>query len=152
MHVHCFCTNNGLVSLMHNKSQPQTSWECVYGDKIDKSDTETHHRNPMNHSLAYYQLRHYFLLLYVEQLTAFSYALALSESLKVLLLSHVRLFVTPWTVAHQAPLSMGFSRQEYWNGLSFIFSKGSSWPRDWTWVSCTAGRFFIVWATKNPMN
>ena len=29
----------------------------------------------------------------------------------------VRLFVTPWTVAHQAPLSMGFSRQEYWGGL-----------------------------------
>ena len=29
----------------------------------------------------------------------------------------VRLFVTPWTVAHQAPLSMGFSRQEYWSGL-----------------------------------
>ena len=28
------------------------------------------------------------------------------------------LFVTPWTVAHQAPLSMGFSRQEYWSGLS----------------------------------
>ena len=27
--------------------------------------------------------------------------------------------VTPWTVAHQAPLSMGFSRQEYWSGLSF---------------------------------
>ena len=34
-------------------------------------------------------------------------------------LSHVRLFVTPWTVAPQAPLSMGFSRQEYWSGLSF---------------------------------
>ena len=32
-------------------------------------------------------------------------------------LSHVRLFATPWTVAHQAPLSMGFSRQEYWSGL-----------------------------------
>ena len=31
--------------------------------------------------------------------------------------SHVRVFVTPWTVAHQAPLSMGFSRQEYWRGL-----------------------------------
>ena len=29
--------------------------------------------------------------------------------------SHVRLFATPWTVAHQAPLSMGFSRQEYWS-------------------------------------
>ena len=31
--------------------------------------------------------------------------------------SCVGLFVTPWTVAHQAPLSMGFSRQEYWSGL-----------------------------------
>ena len=31
--------------------------------------------------------------------------------------SHVQLFVTPWTAAHQAPLSMGFSRQEYWSGL-----------------------------------
>ena len=33
------------------------------------------------------------------------------------LLNRVRLFVTPGTAAHQAPLSMGFSRQEYWNGL-----------------------------------
>ena len=31
--------------------------------------------------------------------------------------SRVRLFVTPWTVARQAPLSMAFSRQEYWSGL-----------------------------------
>ena len=31
--------------------------------------------------------------------------------------SRVQLFVTPWTVAHQAPLSMGFSRQEYWSGV-----------------------------------
>ena len=35
------------------------------------------------------------------------------------LLSRVRLFVTPWTVAYQLPLSMGFPRQEYWNGLPF---------------------------------
>ena len=33
--------------------------------------------------------------------------------------THVRLFETPWTVARQAPLSMGFSRQEYWSGLPF---------------------------------
>ena len=38
---------------------------------------------------------------------------------KVKSLSRVRLFVTPWTVAHQAPPSMGFSRQEYWSGLPF---------------------------------
>ena len=35
------------------------------------------------------------------------------------LLSHVRLFATPWTVAYQASPSMGFSRQEYWSGLPF---------------------------------
>ena len=36
---------------------------------------------------------------------------------KVKLLSRVRLFMTPWTTAHQAPPSMGFSRQEYWSGV-----------------------------------
>ena len=39
--------------------------------------------------------------------------------MKVKSLSRVRLFVTPWTVAYQAPLSMGFSRQECWSGLPF---------------------------------
>ena len=34
-------------------------------------------------------------------------------------LSRVQLFATPWTVAYQAPLSMEFSRQEYWSGLPF---------------------------------
>ena len=38
---------------------------------------------------------------------------------KVKSLSHAQLFVTPWTVAYQAPPSMGFSRQEYWSGLPF---------------------------------
>ena len=35
------------------------------------------------------------------------------------LLSRVRLFATPWTVAYQVPPSVGFSRQEYWSGLPF---------------------------------
>ena len=34
-------------------------------------------------------------------------------------LSRVQLFGTPWTVAYQVPLSMGFSRQEYWSGVPF---------------------------------
>ena len=41
------------------------------------------------------------------------------ESKKVKLLSRIRLFVTPWTVAHQAPPCVEFSRQEYWVGLPF---------------------------------
>ena len=38
---------------------------------------------------------------------------------KVKSLSRVQLFATPWTVAYQTPLSMGFSRQECWSGLPF---------------------------------
>ena len=42
-----------------------------------------------------------------------------SELLRACVLSHVWLFATPWTVACQTPLSMGFSRQEYWSRLPF---------------------------------
>ena len=42
---------------------------------------------------------------------------------KVKLLSRVRLFATPWTVAYQASPSMGFSRQEYWSGLPSLVEK-----------------------------
>jgi len=45
-------------------------------------------------------------------------------------LSHVRLFATSWTVACQAPLSMGFSKQEYWSGLPFFPSGDLPDPRD----------------------
>ena len=37
-----------------------------------------------------------------------------------------------------------------WTAISF--SRGSSWPRDQTWVSCTAGRFFTIWATKEALD
>ena len=39
--------------------------------------------------------------------------------IKACMLSHVLLFMTPWTVAHQSPLIMEFSRQKYWSGLPF---------------------------------
>ena len=42
---------------------------------------------------------------------------ALKVKVKVKSLSRVRLLATPWTAAHQAPPSMGFSRQEYWSGV-----------------------------------
>ena len=53
---------------------------------------------------------------------------------------------TPWTVAHEAPLSMGFFRQEYLEWVGVSYSRGSSQPRDWTCVSCIADRFFTRWA------
>ena len=49
-------------------------------------------------------------------------SLLMKVKVKVKSLSRVRLFVTPWTVAHQAPPSMGFSRQEYWIGLPLVIT------------------------------
>ena len=48
-----------------------------------------------------------------------SFSDAWKWKVKVKSFSHVRLLTTPWTVAHQAPSSMGFSRQEYWSGVPF---------------------------------
>ena len=61
--------------------------------------------------------------------------------------SSVWLFVTLWAVACQAPLFMGFSRQESWSGLPCPAPKESSWPRDQTWAFCypaLTGRFFAT--------
>ena len=48
---------------------------------------------------------------------AISFSNAWKWKMKVKLLSHVQLLATPWTAVYQAPLSMGFSRQEYWSGV-----------------------------------
>ena len=63
-------------------------------------------------------------------------------------LSCVRLYVTLWTAAHQAPLSVRFSRWKYWSGKKKILEwlalppPGDLPDPSQTWVSCTAGRFF----------
>ena len=64
------------------------------------------------------------------------------REVKVRSLSQVWLFATPGTVACQAALSMGSSRQEYWSGLPFPSLFPSSQSRDWTQFSCIAGGFF----------
>ena len=56
---------------------------------------------------------------------AISFSNAWKWKVKVKLLSHVQLSVTPWTAAHQAPPSMGFSRQEYWSGVPLPSSERS---------------------------
>ena len=48
---------------------------------------------------------------------AISFSNAWKWKVKVKMLSRIRLLATPWTVAYQAPPSMGFSRQEYWSGM-----------------------------------
>ena len=62
---------------------------------------------------------------------------------KLLVAQLCQLFTTAWTVAHQAPLAMGFSRQEYWSGwVAIPFCRRSSWPRDWIQVSRIVGRAY----------
>ena len=66
--------------------------------------------------------------------------------------SHVQLFTTLWTVAHQAPLSMGFSRQEYWSGLPFPSPRGLPDPGiDPTSLTspALAGGFFTTSTTRD---
>ena len=62
-------------------------------------------------------------------------------------LSRVRLFATLWTVARQAPLSMGFPRQEYWGGIPFPSPGDLPDPGIELTAPALAGRFFT---TKLP--
>ena len=73
---------------------------------------------------------------------------AMRECVCVKSLSHVRLFVTPWTVAHQAPLSMGLSRQDNWNGLPFLPPGDLPDPGIKPGSPALAGGFFTIWATR----
>ena len=59
-------------------------------------------------------------------------------------LSHVQLFATPWTIAHQAPLFVGFSRQEYWSGLSFPLPGDLPNPGINPMFPALAGRLFTT--------
>ena len=78
---------------------------------------------------------------------------ALHLSWKWKSLSHVWLFLTPWTVAWQAPLYMGFSRQEYWRGLLLPPSGDLPDPRikDVSSVSPVIQVYFYCWTTREAV-
>ena len=73
------------------------------------------------------------------------------EGKKVKSVSRVQLFVTLWTTPWRSPLPgssvHGIFQARVLEWVAISFSRGSSWPRDWTWVSHTVGRCFILWAT-----
>ena len=82
--------------------------------------------------------------------------------------SHVQLFAAPWTVAHQAPLSMGFFRKEYWRGLPFPSPGDLSSPEVESWspalqadslpseppgkpnLKITSGKYFLSHISVQP--
>ena len=65
-------------------------------------------------------------------------------------LSRVQLFATPWTIAHQAPLSMGFPRQEYWSGLPFSLPRALPDPGIEAETPALAGGFFTTAPPGKP--
>ena len=91
-----------------------------------------------------------FFSTYVIKQTIHSYSrFSLCYVLK--LLSPVWLFATLWTVAQQAPLSMGILQERILEWVAMSASRGSSQPKDWTQVSHTTGRFFTIWATRDAL-
>ena len=98
---------------------------------------------------------------------AISFSKAWKWKVKVKLLSRVRLFMTPWTAAHQAPPSMGFSRQEYWSGVPLLQFMGSqrighdwgtelNWTEDWRAIKVFTFylvnvKYFAILATINKI-
>ena len=84
--------------------------------------------------------------MYSEGLKMNSFRMCCPQSL-----SHIQLFVTPWTVAHQAPLSMGFPRQEYWSGLPFPTRGHLPDPGIEPGSSARAGRFLTTAPPGKPL-
>ena len=71
------------------------------------------------------------------------------STVKVKFLSRVRLFATPWTVCNLPGSSVhGIFQARVLEWVAISFSRGSSQPRDGTWVSHIAGRCFTIWATR----
>ena len=81
---------------------------------------------------------------------AISFSNAWKWKVKVKSLSRIQLLATPWTAAHQAPASMGFSRQDYWSGLP---CSPSGYPPDsglkpmFPMSPALASRLFTHWST-----
>ena len=81
---------------------------------------------------------------------AISFSNAWKWKVKVKSVNHVRLLATPWTAAHQAPPSMGFSRQEYWSGLPLPSPMSGlghlSWRGSPIWSPWANPRMLFHWA------
>ena len=87
---------------------------------------------------------------------AISFSNAWKWKVKVKTLSRVQLLATPWTAAYQAPLSMGFSRQEYWNGVPSPSLAKHKWLLDFPYlcspymVVCSAGESHLWNRVSRP--
>ena len=89
----------------------------------------------------------------IQQATILTYKFVIACLVKmhVCVLSHVQLFATPWTVAHQAPLSMGFFQARILEWIGISYSRRSSQHKDWTqvcwvsWIDRWSLYYWVIW-------
>ena len=79
-------------------------------------------------------------------------SLKINHAAAVCSLSSVQIFAAPWTAAHQAPLSMGFSRQDYWSGLPFPSLGDLPDAGIKLIISCIGRQILYHWATWEALN
>ena len=77
-------------------------------------------------------------------------SLWLCEWRNVKLLSRVQLFETPMDCTLPGSSIHGIFQARVLERVAISFSRGSSQPKDWTWVSCIANRCFTIWVTREP--
>ena len=96
-----------------------------------------------------YTYRHTYLCIYTCTHMHIHVYMYIHTCMCVCVPTRVQFFVTLWTQACQAPLSMEFSRQEDWSGLPFSIPGESSQARDWTCISCVSciGRWILYCCT-----
>ena len=108
-------------SCLENPMDRGAWWAAIYGVAqsgtwlkwLSSSSVYTYYNIYIWHNVCIYILYSISYILYIIS------TLCIKKWSEVKSLSRVWLFATPWTVAYQASLSMGFSRQEYWSGLPF---------------------------------
>ena len=81
-------------------------------------------------------------------MTQQSHYWAYTLKVKVKSLCRIQLFATPWTLCSPGPSIYGIFQARVLEWVAISFSGGSSWPRDWTHISCIEGRFFTIWSTR----
>ena len=113
-------------------------WVCKESDTTEQLNWTEHSLPKWFLSEQIYDIRQIFFLS------------SFAVSMHISCFSPVQLFVTLWTVAHQAPLPMGFSRQEYWVGLPFPSSENLPDPGIEQTSPALAGRFFTTEPLAKP--
>ena len=123
---------------------PGKSSTCVWGREVGEEYFKMH--NALTHNLKYLSN-----VKITQSSTSPPASVMFNTMWMCYWLSPVWLFVTPWTVAHQALLVHETTQAGILQWVDISFSRGSFLPRDRTQVLCIAGRFFTLWVIREAL-